>query len=252
MMPSNTHLVLIPSFNPGPIVLDVLRHARANWAPIWVVTDGSTDGTPEMLRGLAEEFSDYRVLSLPNNHGKGSAVLYGAEQALAAGFTHVLCFDSDGQHPADRIPEYMELSRQNPNAMILGKPIFGKDAPLVRVLWRQMANFWTAVLTLGGGVGDSLFGMRVYPLLPLCEAMRSTRWARRFDFEPEVAIRLIWRGLGVHNLPTRVRYLTRAEGGVSHFHYRRDNLLLTGMYFRLLLGFFQNLPKLIRRRLSGP
>jgi hypothetical protein len=79
--------------------------------------------------------------------------------------------------------------------------------------------------------------------------MRSTLWMRRFDFDPEAAVRLAWRGVPVRTLPAPVRYFSAAEGGVSHFNYWRDNVLLTSMYLRLLAGFVIRLPLLIARRL---
>ena len=98
------------------------------------------------------------------------------------------------------------------------------------------------------GIHDSLFGMRVYPIADLIAVMHSTRWARRFDFEPEVAVRMAWRGVPVLNIATPVRYISKQEGGVSHFKYGRDNVLLTGMHLRLFLGFLLRLPKLMLRK----
>ena len=48
--PSATHLVLIPSYNPGPKVFETVRAARAQWTPVWVVVDGSTDGSARAAR----------------------------------------------------------------------------------------------------------------------------------------------------------------------------------------------------------
>jgi hypothetical protein len=81
--------------------------------------------------------------------------------------------------------------------------------------------------------------------------MQRTRWMRRFDFDAEAAVRLSWRGVPVVNLPAPVRYFRPDEGGVSHFHYGRDNVLLTSMYLRLFVGFVGRLPWLIARRLFG-
>jgi hypothetical protein len=83
---------------------------------------------------------------------------------------------------------------------------------------------------------------------PLLEIMRRSRWMRRFDFDPEAAVRLVWRGVPALNLPAPVRYLRPEEGGVSHFRYWRDNALLTWMHFRLMLGFLVRLPLLAARR----
>jgi hypothetical protein len=61
-------------------------------------------------------------------------------------------------------------------------------------------------------------------------------------------VRLAWAGVPPRNLPAPVRYLTAAEGGVSHFNYLRDNVLLTGMHIRLMVEFVLRLPLLLLRR----
>ena len=249
---SHTHLVLIPSYNPGDKVFETVAAARRAWAPVWVVVDGSSDGTGERLRQLAAGDPDLRVLVLARNCGKGAAMLAGARAALAAGFTHALAMDSDGQHPADRIVAFMEASRAAPHAMILGDPVFGADAPLLRVRGRKISNWWTNLETLWAGVHDSLFGFRVYPLAPLERVMRWQPWMRRFDFDVEVAVRLCWRGVPPINMAAPVRYLRPDEGGVSHFNYLRDNVLLTWMHTRLLCGFVLRLPLLLWRATRRP
>ena len=247
-LPSRSHLVLIPSYNPGPAVYATVRAARAQWAPVWVVVDGSTDGTGEGLQAMAAADPQLRVLLLPQNRGKGAAVLHGLEAAAAAGYSHALTMDSDGQHPAERIPDFMAASMQNPRAMVLGKPVFAADAPSLRVQGRKVSNSWAHLETLWAGIGDSLYGFRVYPLAPLRAVMGRQRWMRRFDFDPEAAVRLSWAGVAAINLPAPVRYLRAEDGGVSHFSYLRDNTLLTWMHTRLFLGFLARLPLLLWRR----
>ena len=244
------HLVLIPSFNTGPILLETVAAARAVFSPIWVVLDGSTDGSAARLAAAPE--AGLRVLSLPQNAGKGAAVLHGLRQAAAAGFTHVLTLDADGQHPADRIPAFIAASRAAPQAAILGVPQFGPEAPGLRVQGRRISNWWAGLETLGSGLGDSLFGMRVYPIPPLLAIMQRTRWMRRFDFDPEAAVRLCWAGVPLVNLPAPVRYLNPDQGGISHFRYGRDNALLTWMHVRLMAEFLCLLPVLLSRRARQP
>lgn len=251
MTPSATHLVLIPSYNPGRKVFDTVRTARASWEPVWVVVDGSTDGTAERLKRMSEEDPGLRVLISPRNRGKGAAVLTGISAAREAGFTHVLTMDSDGQHPAESIAEFMMASQSAPHAMVLGEPIFDASAPAIRVRGRRISNWWANLETLGMGIHDSLFGFRVYPIAPLERIMRRQRWMRRFDFDVEAAVRLCWSGVQPLNLPARVRYLGPEEGGVSHFRYGRDNVLLTWMHLRLLFGFVWRLPVLAHRRLRS-
>ncbi|NOY00939.1 MAG: glycosyltransferase [Verrucomicrobia bacterium] len=233
--PSSTHLVLIPSYNTGPMLLETVTEALQHWAPVWVVVDGSTDGSGEDLEILAKTEKNLRVFRLARNRGKGSALLHGFDEAEAHGYTHILCMDSDGQHPADMIPEYMSLSMAMPEKMVLGKPIFDDTAPRIRVNGRKLSNFWVNVATLWDGIGDSLFGMRVYPIVPLVRIMEDIRGARRYDFDAEIAVRLSWRGVRPVNIPTPVKYLTAEEGGVSHFKYGRDNVIITWMLVRLFV-----------------
>jgi glycosyltransferase involved in cell wall biosynthesis len=252
---SRTHLVIIPSYNSGSQLLDTVQAALARWSPVWVVIDGSSDGSVAVLRQrLAAEPGlepHLQLLEHASNRGKGAAVLTALALARAEGFTHALTMDADGQHPADLIPRFMAASEANPAAMVLGKPVFDAAAPRVRVYGRRISNTWANLETLWSGIGDSLYGFRVYPIARLQDLMLGQRWMRRFDFDPEAVVRLCWAGVRPINLPAPVRYLSAAEGGVSHFRYGRDNLLLTWMHIRLLCGFARRLPVLIQRRRAG-
>jgi glycosyltransferase involved in cell wall biosynthesis len=249
--PPRTHLVLIPSYNTGGQVYTTLRAARAVWPVVWVVVDGSTDGTAQGLQAQAALDPGLRVWVLPKNVGMGAAVLHGLQQAAAAGYTHVLTMDSDGQHPADLIPAFMQASLARPDAMILGRPVFDASAPLLRVRGRRVSNWWTNLETMGAGVADSLYGFRVYPVAALAAVMRGQPWMRRFDFDTEAVVRLAWRGVKPINLDAPVKYLRADEGGVSHFRYGRDNLLLSWMHTRLMLEFVLRLPALVWRKARG-
>ncbi|MET0378809.1 MAG: glycosyltransferase family 2 protein, partial [Spongiibacteraceae bacterium] len=248
---SSTHLVLIPSYNPGSNVFDIVRAARQRWNPVWVVVDGSTDGTERGLVELAQADSGVRVLQLAQNSGKGAAILHGLDEAARCGFTHALCMDSDGQHPVEQIQAFMHTSQQHPQAMVLGVPVFDASAPSLRVKGRKISNWWANLETLWMGIGDSLYGFRVYPIEPLRAIMQKQPWMRRFDFDPEAVVRLCWRGVRPINLSSPVRYLRAEEGGVSHFNYWRDNRLLTWMHLRLMIGFAMRLPWLLWRRFKS-
>ena len=247
---SRSHLLLIPSYNTGPKVYDTVREARAHWNPVWVVTDGSTDATPAGLREMAASDPGLKLIELPANAGKGAAVLHGLQAARAQGFTHALTMDSDGQHPAELIPAFMQASIARPETMVLGRPVFDASAPLLRVRGRRVSNWWTNLETLGAGVADSLYGFRVYPVAALLAVMTRQPWMRRFDFDTEAVVRMAWRGVKPINIDAPVKYLSAAEGGVSHFRYGRDNLLLTWMHIRLMLEFALRLPVLAWRRMT--
>jgi hypothetical protein len=231
---SFTHLVLIPSFNSGRLLAATVAEARVHWGPVWVVIDGSTDSSAAAVEAMARTDPALRVLYLPRNRGKGAAVWQGLVAARAKGFTHVLVMDADGQHPADSIPVFMATSAATPDALIMGRPVFGADAPWVRVAARRICN-WCATLETLREVGDSLFGFRVYPIAALLPVMQAHGGMRRFDFDPEALVRLAWRGVPLIHVPAPVRYLSPVDGGISHFNYLRDNWLLFRMHLRLIL-----------------
>jgi glycosyltransferase involved in cell wall biosynthesis len=234
MMSSATHLVLIPSYNTGPRLLDTVQSALAQWSPVWVVVDGSTDDSVAAVHALASHDARVRVIVRPENGGKGAAVVTGVAAALAAGFTHVLTMDADGQHPAAHIGEFMAASQAAPAALVLGRPIFGPEVPLERLHGRKLSVALAHLEILGPGIDDPLFGFRVYPAAALQRALQTTRRARGFDFDPEIAVRMFWSGVPTLNLPAPCRYIAKADGGVSHFHYLRDNLKLIWLHTRLL------------------
>lgn len=234
MTVSETHLVILPTYNTGPrlraVVAEVLRH----WQPVLVVVDGSTDGSADDLGELAKSEPQLRVLVLPHNMGKGAAVLAGTQAALERGFTHALVMDADGQHPAGSIAEFMSASCAHPAALVLGRPIFPANIPAERLHGRKLSVGLVRLEILGEGIADPLFGFRVYPLAALQAALGSRRGGRRYDFDTEAAVRLCWAGVPPLNLAAPVKYFSRAEGGVSHFHYLRDNAVLVWLHTRLL------------------
>jgi glycosyltransferase involved in cell wall biosynthesis len=226
-----------------------VRGALDQWAPVWVVVDGSTDESAQRLLRMAADDPGLRVFVLDKNRGKGAAVLHGLRRAQSAGFTHALTMDSDGQHPATLIRAFMQTSTAHPEAMVLGCPVFDASAPGLRVKGRRISNWWANLETLWMGIKDSLYGFRVYPIDPLIAVMDRQPWMRRFDFDVEAVVRLCWRGVKPINLPAPVRYFRPDEGGISHFNYWRDNALLTWMHLRLFCGFIFRLPALgLRRR----
>jgi glycosyltransferase involved in cell wall biosynthesis len=219
------------------LLRETVRDALAHWQPGWVVIDGSTDDSRSAMEQLARHEPHLRIIVRDTNGGKGAAVLTGAEAALAAGFTHALVMDADGQHPANRITDFMAASQAQRDALILGRPVFGPEAPQVRLQGRKLSVGLVRFEIMGSGIDDPLFGFRVYPLDPLLQLMRTTRSARRYDFDPAVGVRLFWRGVPTVNLPAACRYRSRAEGGVSHFRYGRDNARMVALHTRLLAEF---------------
>lgn len=244
-----THLVLLPTYNTGPRLRAVVGEVLQHWPQVLVVVDGSTDGSEWSLHELAETEPALTVLVLPRNAGKGAAVLAGARYAQALGFTHALVMDADGQHPAGSIAEFMAASQRHPAALVLGRPVFPPNIPPERLHGRKISVGLVHLELMGAGVADPLFGFRVYPLAPLLAVLGPRRGGRRYDFDTEAAVRLAWAGVPPHNLAAPVRYFSRAEGGVSHFHYLRDNATLVWLHTRLILELLLwRWPALLRHR----
>jgi glycosyltransferase involved in cell wall biosynthesis len=234
MTPAQTHLVILPTYNTGPRLREVVAEVLHHWQPVMVVVDGSTDGSEQSVLELAKSEPMLTVLILPRNSGKGAAVIAGARLASEKGFTHALVMDADGQHPAASIREFMEVSNRHMDAMVLGRPIFPANIPAERLHGRKLSVGLVRFELLGAGIADPLFGFRVYPLAPLLAVLGPRRGGRRYDFDTEAAIRLGWAGVPPVNVAAPVRYFSREEGGVSHFHYLHDNVTLVWMHIRLI------------------
>lgn len=241
-------VVLLPTFNSGAKLLETVVVAAANWQPVWVIVDGSTDASEQAVEELVRSESGIEVIHRKQNGGKGAAVLDALRRAHRLGIARALVMDADGQHPANAIGEFFRVARENPDALVLGCPVFAADAPALRVKGRIFGNFFTRLNTAGADVGDSLFGFRVYPVAETLAIMESIQTARRYDFDTEIVVRLCWAGFRPINLPVPVRYFSSAEGGSSYFRYVRDNALLIRTHIRLFFGMLRRLSKIITQR----
>lgn len=229
-------VVLIPTYNTGAKVRGVVAEVRAAGYPVVVVADGSTDGTTAGLREMAGGDAEMTLLEHERNLGKGAALLTGAREALRQGFTHVLAFDADGQHPISSAGDYLAAMRSDPAAWVAGYPVFDAKAPWERVFFRKLALFWTQLVARQPKLRDAMFGMRVYPARALVRCLESTRLGRRYDVECVAAIKLSRAGHPVINVATPVRYFQAGEGGVSHYRYLRDNVRLGVVFLALMPG----------------
>jgi glycosyltransferase involved in cell wall biosynthesis len=223
---------VIPTYdNPGTI-RSVVERVREHIADVIVVNDGSGSEGRAAVEALARDgMAD--VVHRVENGGKGAAVKDGLRRADERRFTHALQIDADGQHTIEDIPRLLEAARSDPRALVLAAPQFDGSAPKGRLMARKITIFWTNVETKRGLIHDPMCGFRVYPVK---EALAASVRANYMDFDPEVAVRLAWAGLPVINVPTKVRYVSASEGGVSHFRLVKDNVLISWMHTRLVLS----------------
>jgi polyprenyl-phospho-N-acetylgalactosaminyl synthase len=221
---------LLPSYdNPATVRATVLA-VRAHLPDVLLVDDGSGPEGQAACAAIAAE-GLAQLERRPVNGGKGAAVKTGLQAARARGYTHVFQIDSDGQHDVARIPEFLEVARAHPDVLLMGYPVYDASAPLSRRFARRWSAFWIG-LEVGDRdrIRDALVGFRVYPVAAALAAGARTD---RMDFDVEIAVRMAWAGTPVINLPVGVRYLSAAQGGVSHFRMVRDNVAFVRLHVRL-------------------
>jgi len=235
--------VVIPIYDHPDAIADVVAALAPAGVPCIIVDDGSGPATREVLDHLAKAHDFVEVLRLPENRGKGAALKAGYRAARARGHTHVVQLDADGQHDARDVPRFLERMRARPDAVVLGVPVFDASAPWTRLAARQISRVavWTACLSRL--VPDPLCGFRGVPLAPALAMLERVRTGDRMTFDPEQAVRLVWDGVPVETLPTRVVY---RRDNPSHFSIARDYPRLAWLYVRLLAGMPLRAPALRR------
>jgi glycosyltransferase involved in cell wall biosynthesis len=221
---------VVPTFDNPATIAAVVERARPHVEEVIVVDDGSGAEGREACAAL-EARGAAVVIRRARNGGKGAAVKAGLAAARARGFSHAFQVDADGQHDLDRMPAFLEVAARSPHSAVLGYPVYDETAPKGRLAARKITRFWVDLEVGGRGiVEDAMVGFRVYPLAAT-SALRVA--GDRMDFDVEIAVRLVWAGVPVINLPVGVRYLAAEEGGRSHFQPLRDNLRLAWLHSRL-------------------
>ncbi|MGM9483021.1 glycosyltransferase family 2 protein [Roseateles sp. NT4] len=239
---------VIPVYNHGGTVGAVAAKLRAQGLPVLLVDDGSETATAAQLDALAGQ-EGIQLLRLPNNQGKGAAVIAGMRRAAEQGYTHGLQIDADGQHDALDASRFVAAAEAAPTALICGCPVYDESVPRARLYGRYATHIWVWINTLSFAVRDSMCGFRIYPLATTLPQLAHASMGRRMDFDTEIAVRLVWAGVPVVNQPTRVHY---PVGGISHFRVWRDNVLISAMHTRLFFGMLLRSPILLARKLRSP
>lgn len=239
---------LVPIYNHGSTIARTVRGLCAHGLPVLVVDDGSDPATRDVLDALARDEPGMTLLRLPRNQGKGRALATGLRAARAAGHSHALQIDADGQHDLADVPRFLAESRADPLALVCGCPLYDASVPRGRLYGRCVTHVCVWLETLSLAIRDSMCGYRLYPLEATCAELDRAPAPARMDFDTEIAVRLYWRGVPVRNLPTRVTY---PADGLSHFRMLRDNLRISAMHTRLLLGMLPRAPHLLWRHFRG-
>lgn len=222
------YAVVIAAYNEARTIRAMTRGAL-RWCPkVYVVDDGSTDGTAAAIADL-----DVVLLRHGRNEGKGASLWDGMQAARADGAEAVITLDADGQHEADDIPRLVERHRRDPTLMVIGARLSDRSAfPPLRYCANRFANFWIA-WAAGAPFSDSQSGFRIYPAAVLAQLGRRPRGNEGFVFESRVLIDATHRGVRSTTVPIPARYQPGARP--SHFRAVTDVLRITRMVAAQLL-----------------
>jgi glycosyltransferase involved in cell wall biosynthesis len=237
--------IIVPVYNHGISAAESVARLTDLGLTVFVVDDGSTveaEALDEMATHSLVAFVRHK-----ENMGKGAAVMTGFRTAKIGGFTHAVQIDADGQHAVEDIPEFLRRAEAEPEAVICGCPVYDASVPMGRLIGRYVTHVWVWIETLSFGIKDSMCGFRVYPLASTVPVLDQAGLGRRMDFDPEILVRLAWKGVTIRSVPTQVIY---PEGGRSNFRLVADNWLITLMHTRLFFGMLLRLPRLIAQKFT--
>jgi glycosyltransferase involved in cell wall biosynthesis len=220
--------VVIPVYNHARTVAEVARQALKLNMPVFIVDDGSSDGTYARVKNL----KGVRVLRHGRNLGKGAALMTGFAEAVKAEMNWAVTLDADGQHdPMDAVSMMMAIP-EGSRPVIVGTRIgmIGGNVPWTSRFGRKFSNFW--VLMSGGPkMSDSQSGFRIYPLP---EALDLKIVSRRFQYEVEILVKAGWKGISVVEVPIGVSYQPFGKR-ISHFRPFVDFVRNSTTFTRLIV-----------------
>jgi len=229
--------IIIPVYNHEQRIAEVIRQALELDLPVFVVNDGSIDGTPEILAAT----EGITVLHHPVNRGKGAALQTGFAAASEKGCDWAVTLDGDGQHrPADARALFGAVA-DGRRCIVVGRRqgmAESEHVPWTSRFGRGFSNFWVRV-SGGPTIHDSQSGFRLYPLP---EILKFEVRARRYQFEVEVLVRAEQSGLATIEAPVSVVYQPKGER-VSHFRpwvdFGRNSVTFSRLIFARIFRMFR-------------
>jgi glycosyltransferase involved in cell wall biosynthesis len=196
--PANLWIV-IPAFNEGPVIGDVVRGVRERYRNVVVVDDCSQDNT-----GSAAIAAGAIRLRHPINLGQGAALQTGLSYALAQGADYIVTFDADGQHRAEDIGVLLETQARTNADVVVGSRFLGRtdDMPALRRVVLKLAVVFTR-LTSGAKLTDVHNGLR---LLTRRAAERIRITQDRMAHASEITDQIHRSGLSTVEAPVTIVY----------------------------------------------
>lgn len=212
LLNTTSFCVIVPTYNNHKTLRKVLDSILDFTSNVIIVNDGSTDETSKILKS----YSSLTQIHHPENLGKGRALRNGFRKAIEMKFEYAITIDSDGQHFASDIPNFITEIHNEPNSLLIGsRNMMQENVPKKSSFGNKFSNFWFKFET-GIKLEDTQSGFRLYPL----NLIPKKFYTNKFEFEIEVIVRSAWKGITVKNIPIQVLY-DPAER-VSHFRPFRD------------------------------
>lgn len=214
----NEVCAVIPTYQNAKTLLKVVADVHRVVDTVFVVDDGSNDGTAALLDKATGNERPEKVLTHPKNCGKGAALKTGLTYARQQGFRYAVTVDADGQHRADDIPALLKAVEEEPDALAIGsRGLQHENMPAKSTFANRFSNFWFALQTLQR-LPDTQSGLRVYPL----RRLHGLRWmSARYEAELTLLVFSAWAGVKLLPVPVSVYYPPRDQR-VTHFRPGRD------------------------------
>lgn len=214
----NEVCAVIPTYQNAKTLLKVVADVHRVVDTVFVVDDGSNDGTAALLDKATGNERPEKVLTHPKNCGKGAALKTGLTYARQQGFRYAVTVDADGQHRADDIPALLKAVEEEPDALAIGsRGLQHENMPAKSTFANRFSNFWFALQTLQR-LPDTQSGLRIYPL----RRLHGLRWmSARYEAELTLLVFSAWAGVKLLPVPVSVYYPPRDQR-VTHFRPGRD------------------------------
>jgi glycosyltransferase involved in cell wall biosynthesis len=198
MTTENGICALIPAFNEADVIAAVVREAKRYVGSVYVIDDGSRDGTGEVA-----ENEGATCIRLGKNCGKGSALREGIQCIRSLDYEFVVFLDGDGQHRSADIPALIEAARRQNADLVIGTRSFDRDRMPIERFFSNSVGSKVASLLVGQEIKDSQSGFRLIRM----DRLRNLRLnGKKYEIEMEILIKMSLAGYRIVHAPVSTIY----------------------------------------------